>query len=140
MIRCPDCEEILEIRRDQEYRIVYYCCNCDVYWNEELTKKTTLWKDGFPVFDMTQEQAEALKKQQLYDPFPNCPSEGCDECPDIACPQRHEYDACEEGDCDGCDYYEQCFPETEEDKREYEKAQKIYDEQLEKEKVSPRDT
>jgi len=77
-----------------------------------------------------QEKAEQLKKQVFYDPFPDCPSEGCSECYNENCAERTWRQDQEEDMCDfngdeclepflhhhcGCVGCEVITPQTDED-------------------------
>jgi hypothetical protein len=39
-----------------------------------------------------QKKAEELKKALFYDPWPECPPDGCAECEKTNCPQRDDDD------------------------------------------------
>jgi hypothetical protein len=52
---------------------------------------------------LTQEEAEKLKKELYYDPWPDCPEDGCEVCDKENCGQRQEPE-------DLCDYNgEECM-------------------------------
>ncbi len=69
--------------------------NCGHFCTEPL--QHCEWKDFWALIE--REWAEQEKKLLYYDPWPDCPLNGCDECEDTDCPQRKQLDEAEYNNC-----------------------------------------